>query len=143
VRIAFVGFVSFFLPHRSRLFSSEQRLHDARSSGSEGVPAAPSIGVALLDIADLLANPPIEPWAYLGEERAARFPASPTPPRPVIVFETERGLVLADGYHRVAAARRRGERTIAADVRLGSWEDALRYVAATAQPARAFRDADL
>ena len=46
-----------------------------------------------------------------------------------MVFETERGLLLADGYHRVAAARLRGERTIEAEVRLGSWDDALRYVA--------------
>jgi hypothetical protein len=85
--------------------------------------------VARLDIAALLANAPVEPHAYLGAERAARFAATPTPLRPVMVFETERGLLLADGYHRVAAARLRGERTIEAEVRLGSWDDALRYVA--------------
>jgi hypothetical protein len=82
-----------------------------------------------LDIAALLANAPVEPHAYLGAERAARFAATLTPLRPVMVFETERGLLLADGYHRVAAARLRGERTIEAEVRLGSWDDALRYVA--------------
>lgn len=110
-------------------------MRDTRNYGSEGVPAAPSIGIALLDIDDLLANPPIEPGVDLGAERTARFGASPRPDRPVIVFETERGLVLADGYDRVVAARRSGERTIAADVRLGSWDDALRFVAASGQPA--------
>jgi ParB-like chromosome segregation protein Spo0J len=48
---------------------------------------------------------------------------------PVVVFDTEEGLLLADGYHRVAAARRRGLETIEAEVRLGSRQDALRYAA--------------
>jgi hypothetical protein len=97
-----------------------------RGGRSNQVSAAMSIGVARLDIGELLANAPLEPEAYLRAEPAARFAS----PRPVLVFETERGLVLADGYHRVAAARLCGERTIEAEVRLGSWDDALRYVAA-------------
>jgi hypothetical protein len=51
---------------------------------------------------------------------------------PVVVFDTEEGLLLADGYHRVAAARRRGLETIEAEVRLGSRQDALRYAAKVA-----------
>ena len=43
--------------------------------------------------------------------------------------ETNEGLLLADGYHRVAAARRRGLETIEAEVRPGSRQDALRYAA--------------
>jgi ParB-like chromosome segregation protein Spo0J len=46
---------------------------------------------------------------------------------PVVVFETEDGLLLADGYHRVAAARLSGADTIRADVRAGSRKDALDY----------------
>jgi ParB-like chromosome segregation protein Spo0J len=45
------------------------------------------------------------------------------------VFETEDGLLLADGYHRIAAALREGHQAIDADVRKGSREDALEYAA--------------
>jgi ParB-like chromosome segregation protein Spo0J len=48
---------------------------------------------------------------------------------PVVVFETPEGPLLADGYHRVAAARRRGLETVEAEVRPGSRHDALRYAA--------------
>jgi ParB-like chromosome segregation protein Spo0J len=48
---------------------------------------------------------------------------------PVVVFDTGEGLLLADGYHRVAAARARGLETVEAEVRHGSRHDALRYAA--------------
>lgn len=48
---------------------------------------------------------------------------------PVVVFETEEGLLLADGYHGLAAARKRGFATIKAEVRPGSRQDALLYAA--------------
>jgi ParB-like chromosome segregation protein Spo0J len=38
-------------------------------------------------------------------------------------------MLLADGYHRVAAARLRGLETVEAEVRRGSRHDALRYAA--------------
>lgn len=38
---------------------------------------------------------------------------------PVVVFETDEGLMLADGYHRVEAAMRRGQTTIEAEIRPG------------------------
>jgi ParB-like chromosome segregation protein Spo0J len=47
----------------------------------------------------------------------------------VVAFDTEEGLLLAGGYHRVAAARDRGLETIEAEVRRGSLHDALRYAA--------------
>jgi hypothetical protein len=116
-------------PRRWRPGAAPPSNGQARPPGTS-VPRPTIVGVARLDIAELLANAPVEPDAYLRAERAARFSATPTPLRPVVVFETERGLLLADGYHRLAAARLRGERTIQAEVRLGSWDDALRYVAA-------------
>jgi len=51
-----------------------------------------------------------------------------TPP-PVVVFDTPEGLLLADGYHSVAAAQRRGLEMVEAEVRLGTRNDALRYAA--------------
>jgi hypothetical protein len=46
---------------------------------------------------------------------------------PVVVFETEEGLLLADGYHRLAAAMAEGQEIIEAEVRHGSRQDALAY----------------
>lgn len=54
---------------------------------------------------------------------------------PVVVFESADGLLLADGYHRVEAARRRGETTIEAEIRPGGHRGAMRY----AGRERAFR----
>jgi ParB-like chromosome segregation protein Spo0J len=48
---------------------------------------------------------------------------------PVVAFRTERGLILADGYHRIAAVQARGSDTVEAEIREGSAHDALRYAA--------------
>jgi ParB-like chromosome segregation protein Spo0J len=48
---------------------------------------------------------------------------------PVVAFHTEQGLILADGYHRVAAVQARGLDSIEAEIRHGSAHDALRYAA--------------
>jgi ParB-like chromosome segregation protein Spo0J len=48
---------------------------------------------------------------------------------PVVAFRTQQGLILADGYHRVAAAQARGLDTIEAEIRHGSAHDAVRYAA--------------
>lgn len=46
---------------------------------------------------------------------------------PVTVFKTPEGLLLADGFHRVAAAERLGLRAIEAEIRKGTREDALEF----------------
>lgn len=46
---------------------------------------------------------------------------------PIVVFQDERGCHLADGWHRLEAARRIGWKQITADVRKGSRRDALLY----------------
>jgi hypothetical protein len=81
-------------------------------------------------IAELLTTPLVDPEARLSAERVQRYVENPTQP-PVVVFETTEGLLLSDGYHRVAAARLRGEETVDAELRLGSRADALRYAAVT------------
>jgi hypothetical protein len=45
--------------------------------------------------------------------------------RVVVAFRTDQGLILADGYHRVAAAQARGLDTIQAEIRHSSAHDAL------------------
>ena len=82
-----------------------------------------------LRITDLLASTPIDPEAHLDAVRVERYAKMLNALPPVVVFETEEGLLLADGYHRLAAARRRGLETIEAEVRSGSRHDALRYAA--------------
>jgi hypothetical protein len=83
----------------------------------------------LLRMDDILADTPIDPEAHLDPARvesyAQRLDALP----PVVVFDTPEGLLLVDGYHRVAAARHRGRETIEAEVRRGSRRVALEYAA--------------
>jgi ParB-like chromosome segregation protein Spo0J len=48
---------------------------------------------------------------------------------PTVVFDVGERLLLVDGYHRVAAARRRSLETIEAEVRRAVSRDALQYAA--------------
>jgi ParB-like chromosome segregation protein Spo0J len=82
-----------------------------------------------LRIADLLAKAPIDPEAHLDARRVERYARMLDALPPVVVFDTPEGLLLADGYHRVAASRRLGLETVEAEVRSGSQHDALRYAA--------------
>src|SRR6266511_2393183 len=85
--------------------------------------------MTVLPLADLLANPLVDPEAHLDWQQVARYESELEQAPPVVVFETEEGLLLADGYHRVAAARKRGLATIKAEVRPGTRQDALLYAA--------------
>jgi len=82
-----------------------------------------------LRIADLLANAPIDPEAHLDARRVERYAQMLDALLPIVVFDTPEGLLLVDGYHRLAAARLRGSETVEAEVRSGSRHDALRYAA--------------
>lgn len=46
---------------------------------------------------------------------------------PIIAYETERGLFVADGFHRVEAYKRLGETSIRAEIRKGTFEEALNF----------------
>jgi ParB-like nuclease domain len=82
-----------------------------------------------LRIAALLANAPTDPEAHLDPARVERYARMLDDLPPVVVFDTPQGPLLADGYHRLAAARRCGLETVEAEVRAGSRQDALRYAA--------------
>jgi ParB-like chromosome segregation protein Spo0J len=92
--------------------------------------------VSRLKIADLMSSPLVDATAHLDEAVVARYAENLGSLPPVVVFETEDGLLVADGYHRLAAARRAGRKTIAADVRRGSRADALRYAIEVASARR-------
>lgn len=80
-------------------------------------------------IADLLADLPLDTEAHLDTARVERYTEMLDALPPIVVFDTPEGLLLADGYHRVAAARHCGLETIEDEVRRGPRHDALRYAA--------------
>ena len=84
--------------------------------------------MARLRIADLLANAPIEPEAHLDAARVERYARTLDALPPVVVVDTPEGLLLADGYHRVAASRRLGLEEVEAEVRTGTRRDALQQI---------------
>jgi hypothetical protein len=83
--------------------------------------------VPRLSVAKLLANAPIDPEAHLDAARVERYAKMLDALPPAVVFDTPEGLLLADGYHRLAAARQRGLETVEAEVHAGSRREALRY----------------
>ncbi len=76
--------------------------------------------MATLKIADILATSPIDPERHLDPERVEQYERSLDHLAPAVVFANEEGYLLADGYHRVATARKGGRGTIEAEVRTGS-----------------------
>lgn len=80
-----------------------------------------------LRIDDVLAHPHADPAAHLDPGRVRHYATAGDDVAPVVVFDTEAGLLLVDGYHRVAAAKLRGADTVRAELRQGSREDALSY----------------
>lgn len=85
-----------------------------------------------LRIADFLANMPIDPEAHLDAARVKRYAEMLDALPPVVVFDTGEALLLADGYHRLAAARCCGLETVETEVRRDPRQDALRYAATVA-----------
>ena len=83
----------------------------------------------------------IQPAAIARYASAMNDPAIELPP--VVVFQDGKRYILADGFHRVAAARKNGLTEIRAEIRPGTHVDALRYaLSANTGPglARTYRD---
>src|SRR5215204_5505400 len=81
--------------------------------------------MARLRIAELLANAPIDPEAHLDAARVERYARTLDALPPVVVVDTPEGLLLADGYHGVAASRRLGLEEVE---RTGTRRDALQQI---------------
>ena len=81
--------------------------------------------MTLVSIDHLLADTPIDPEAHLDAARVESYAQMLDTLAPVVVFDTPEGMLVADGYHRVAAARQRGWQTVEAVVRRGSRREAL------------------
>ena len=76
---------------------------------------------------EVLASSLVDRAAHLDPERVRRYAELLGDLPPVVAFRTDQGLLLADGYHRVAAAQARGLDTIEAEIRQGTAHDTLRY----------------
>src|SRR4051812_28156027 len=71
---------------------------------------------------------------HLDPHRVAHYAAAAEPVAPVVVYRTPEGLLVADGHHRIAATRQRGDTTIEAEIRDGCRHDALRYAGPARRP---------
>ena len=83
-----------------------------------------------IKIRDIIAKDELYPRAKLNEpaiDDYARAMKGGTKLPPIVVFRDNDGHHLADGRHRLEAARRNGDKEITADVRKGSRRDALLY----------------
>jgi ParB-like chromosome segregation protein Spo0J len=78
-------------------------------------------------ITDLIEGNLVNPRRHLDPAKVERYARILDDLPPVVVFQLPEGLLLVDGYHRLAAAQGRGRLTVAARVLLGNREDALRY----------------
>lgn len=80
-----------------------------------------------LAIQDIVVDPTIQIRRTNHEQTIQRYEDAFDRLPPVDVFETAEGLLLADGFHRIAAAERLGRAKIEAKVRKGTREDALEH----------------
>lgn len=82
-----------------------------------------------LSIDQLLASPLVDPRRHLGPDRVQRYSEilDVLPPVTVFRLEEDGSLLLADGYHRVAAAQTAGRTIVEADIREGTRADAMRF----------------
>ncbi|HKU12031.1 MAG TPA: ParB/RepB/Spo0J family partition protein [Sinomonas sp.] len=93
-------------------------------------------------IADLDLEPIGRTRPRLNQERVAHYEAHLDQAEPVTVFRIHGHLLLADGYHRLEAARRLGRTEVRADVRDGELSDALRFAVDHAREQRGISEAE-
>jgi uncharacterized protein (DUF1015 family) len=80
---------------------------------------------------------------HLDPERVAYYVEHFDEAIPVVVFDIGGVLLLADGYHRVAAAEKLGRATVKADLRKGQRGDALRFAIDLARQQRGLTEQDV
>jgi ParB-like chromosome segregation protein Spo0J len=83
--------------------------------------------VSKLAIRDIVVDPAVQIRRGNHEPTIRRYEESFDKLPPVVVFKTKDGMLLADGFHRMAAAQRLGLKDIQAEIRSGSREAALEY----------------
>lgn len=94
------------------------------------------VSVVEVNIVDLAQGPVEASRSHLDPERVEHYVEHLDDATPVTVFDNGDQLLLADGYHRVAAAQRLGRSTIRAHVMRGNRGDALRFAVELAKQQR-------
>ena len=118
---------------RSR--SSLLPMQRAKSGGIETGPGLPGheegagMDIRDLPVHELVLDPNLNLRDRLDQETVERYSESWNRMPPVTVFEVDGRWLLADGFHRHAAAVTLGRKSIPAEVRPGSFDEALDYVA--------------
>lgn len=85
----------------------------------------PIAAPARVAITDIVRDERVQARPTASETVADYTERTPETSPPVVVFRVAGSLILADGWHRVAAAEERGDKDIACDVREGTIEDAM------------------
>jgi ParB-like chromosome segregation protein Spo0J len=80
-------------------------------------------------IKDLVIDTSIDIRDRLDEDTIATYAENLDNLPPVVVFRTDEGLLLSDGFHRATAAERIGRSEVEAEVKRGTRDDALEYAA--------------
>jgi hypothetical protein len=80
---------------------------------------------------------------HLDPERVAYYVEHFDEATPIVVFDIDGVLLLADGYHRVAAAETLGRTSVKADLRKGQRTDALRFAIDLAKQQRGLTEQEV
>ena len=105
-------------------------------------PEGPDDGeMAQLPVEQLLKSSLVDPRRHLELDRVQRYSKLLDELPPVTVFRLEdQTLLLADGYHRLAAAQQAGRSTVKAEIREGTRADAMRFATKVAARERGISD---
>ncbi len=82
-----------------------------------------------LNMSQIIIDPTVDVRQKLNEDAIQRYMDDFLDLPPVVVFETDGELLLADGFHRVMAAQRLGIPEIEAEIKKGSRDEAMEYAA--------------
>ncbi|HEY8700606.1 MAG TPA: ParB N-terminal domain-containing protein [Arthrobacter sp.] len=80
---------------------------------------------------------------HLDPERVSYYVQHLDDAGPVVVFDVDGALLLADGHHRIAAAEQLGRSTVRADVRKGERRDALQFAIGLGQKQRGLTEGQI
>lgn len=124
-------------PQRQSPASSSSTSAAAASRGSQGHhPARAPQPIVDLPLATLDPGPIQQSRPHLDPDRVSYYLEHLDVAAPVVVFDVDGVLLLADGHHRVAAAEQLGRTTVRADVRKGQRHDALQFAVDLAREQR-------
>lgn len=128
-----LGTAAHVSPREPRADSSTEPHGGASRKGTWRATAVrPDWPVRDVEIGAIIADPDVQPRAKLDEKVEADYAelmedGADFPPLTVFEDQASHGLILADGFHRLGAARRVGKTVVWAEVRPGTRRDAVLF----------------